>query len=143
LFLINPSFINYGTILLSFQLDVFASIFLLAAFFALWKAQNLVALLMLTLAVFTKESLFAPIAAAITVIVWRRHLFVASVMLVPLVLWLVHRIAIFGSLGAGNYSVPNGMRGAAIGLLKGIVVWPTGVIPGAGMFSLVATPPVT
>jgi hypothetical protein len=57
-------------------------------------------------------------------------------MLLPLIFWLLQRIATFGSLGAGNYSVPNGVRAAAIGLLKGILIWPTGVIPGAGMFSL-------
>jgi hypothetical protein len=136
LFLINPAFINYGTVLLSFQLDVFASVFLLVAFYALWVGRYLTTVLMLTLAVFTKETLFAPVAAALTVFIWRRPPLLAIGVLLPLIFWLLQRIATFGSLGAGNYSVPNGVRAAAIGLLKGILIWPTGVIPGAGMFSL-------
>ena len=137
LFLINPAFINYGTVLLSFQLDIFASVFLLVAFYALWDRRYLTTVLMLTLAVFTKETLFAPVAAVLTVFIWRRPPLLAIGMILPLIFWLLQRFAIFGSLGAGNYSVPNGVRAAAIGLLKGIVIWPTGVIPGAGMFSLI------
>jgi hypothetical protein len=136
IFLLNPAFINYGSVLLSYQLDVFASAFLLIAFFALWKAQYVVTLIMLTMAVFTKEALFAPVAASMTVFVWKRHYSLAVIMLLPLSLWVAQRLSGFGTLAAGNYSVAPGIWGVATGVLKGIIIWPTGIIPGAGMFGL-------
>ena len=136
LFLTNPAFINYGLVLLSFQFDVVAAIFLLTAFLALWKREHFVAVIMLTLAVFTKEALFAPVAAALTASIWRRTYSVAIAMIIPLFLWVMQRFVVFGSLTGGNYAVPSGSWGIATGLIKGFIIWPTGIIPGARMLNL-------
>src|SRR5260221_3998312 len=69
LYLLNPAFVNDGLTELPFQFDVLAAQFALGAFLALWLERNGLAIVLLTLAMFTKETAaFAPIAAAISIL---------------------------------------------------------------------------
>jgi hypothetical protein len=134
LFLFNPAFMNAGLTCLSCHFDVLAGIFALAAFLASWRARYGFALLFLTLALFTKESaVFAPLAAALSLVLWRRPLGTSVLMLSPLVLWFAARAAAFGDATGGRISTALGQS-----LLGGLTVWPSGIVPdgfAAGLFS--------
>jgi hypothetical protein len=133
LFLFSPAFINFGLVMIPYQFDVVASIFALAAFLALWKGLYYLTVIMLLLAVLTKETaLFAPIAAAITVFVWTRRPALAALLFSPFVLWCALRLTTYGTISGGTYAGAPGVWGAVTGLVKGIIVWPTGIIPGSG-----------
>ena len=133
LFVFNPAFVNFGLVMIPYQFDVLASIFALAAFLTLWKGFYYLTVVMLLLAVFTKETaLFAPIAAAITVFLWTRRAPLAAMMLAPFVLWAMLRLATYGTISGGTYAGAPGLWGALASFVAGMVVWPTGVIPGSG-----------
>jgi hypothetical protein len=133
MFLMNPAFINYGLVMIPYQFDVIASIFLLFAFLALWKESYTWTMVMLFFAVFTKETaLFGAIAAAMTVVVWKRRAGIAFAFLLPLIIWGVLRWVAYGTITGANYSVAPGLWGTIVALVKGLVVWPSGIIPGAG-----------
>lgn len=123
LFVFNPAFMSAGLTCLSCHFDVLAGIFALAAFLAIWRARYGFALLFLTLALFTKESaVFAPAAAALSLVRWRRPFGTNVLMLAPLALWIAARAAAFGDVTGGRIE-------AAIGqpMLAGLGVWPTGI----------------
>ena len=124
LYLLNPAFVNDGLTELPFQFDVLAAQFALGAFLALWLERNGLALVLLTLAMFTKETAaFAPIAAAISILIWGRDRRLSLLMLVPIVLWGGLRFFAFGNVFGTRLSSP--FSSSAVGLL----VWPTGMTP--------------
>lgn len=124
LFLFNPAFMNSGLTCLPCQFDVLAGTLALASFLAVWRARYGFAVLFLTLALFTKEAtVFAPAAAALSLVLWRRSFGVSVLMLLPLALWIAARAAAFGDVTGGRID-------AAIGppMLAGLGVWPTGIV---------------
>lgn len=124
LFLFNPAFMNAGLTCLSCHFDVLAGVFALASFLALWREWYAAALLLLTLAVFTKESAaYAPIAAALSVFVWRRPPVWAALMLVPLALWAAARFLAYGEVFHGAFASPFSQ------IATGLATWPTGLVP--------------
>ena len=124
LFLFNPAFMNAGLTCLSCHFDVFAGVFALAAFLALWRERYGVALLLLTLAVFTKESaVFAPLTAALSMIIWRRPLSMSALMLLPLPVWGAARFLAYGDVLDGRLASPVAR------IATGLTIWPTGLVP--------------
>lgn len=131
LMLVNPSFINDGLLMVACQFDVIAALLTLAAFYFVASDKYAAALVALTLAVFTKESaLFAPLAAACSILVRGRNPLWALAMLGVLGLWTVLRLGAFGDVSGGTYAVPDSSVGYAINALKGFLIWPTGIVPG-------------
>src|ERR1700734_3529581 len=64
---INPAFIGEGLYNISFQFDIWSGLFAVAALYLILRQWYGLAVVSLTLAVFTKEpALYAPVAAAIT-----------------------------------------------------------------------------
>jgi hypothetical protein len=123
LFLFNPAFINDGLLCLPCHFDVLAGVFALGAFLAVWRERYGVALVLLTLAVLTKESaIFAPVAASLSVLIWRRRLIMSAVLLLPLPLWAAARFLAFGDVLEAGLSTPTGQIGF------GLSIWPTGLV---------------
>ena len=92
----------------SFIFDLMAALFVLLAFYALWKERYVSAWVLLTLAVFTKETaLFAP--AAVALAVWLpaqkylstlRRVAYSALWMMPLLVWVVVRhLAFHGNSG--------------------------------------------
>lgn len=126
LFLVNPAFVSAGLWCLVCQFDVWAAVWALAAFFMLWHGRNVLALLLLTLAVFTKETAaFAPIAAALSLLIWRRDRRSAILMLLPLLLWAGARAVVYGDV------LDERVGGTASSIAVGLLFWPTGVTDAA------------
>ncbi len=126
LFLVNPAFVNAGLWCLVCQFDVLAAVWALAAFLMLWRGRNILALLFLTLAVFTKETAaFAPIAAALSVVIWSGKWRSAILMLLPLLLWAGARSLAYGGVLDGRLDTSAGS------IATGLVFWPTGVTDAA------------
>jgi hypothetical protein len=124
LYVVNPAFVNDGLTLLPFHFDVIAAQLTLAAFLALWLGRNGLSLVFLTSALFTKESAaFAPIAAAISILIWGRDRRLSLLMLLPIVMWAGLRFFAFGNVFGTRLSSP--LESSAVGLL----VWPTGMVP--------------
>ena len=123
LFLFNPAFMNDGLIALSSHFDVLAGVFAMTAFLAAWRERYGVAILCLTLAVFTKESaLYAPLAAALSLMIWRRPPSMSALMLLPLPLWAVARFLAYGDvLDSGGIARPGEIA-------TGLSIWPTGLV---------------
>jgi hypothetical protein len=122
LFLVNPAFVNAGLWCLACHFDVLAGQLALVAFLMLWRGNNAWALLFLTLAIFTKETAaFAPVAAALSILMWGRERRSAVLMLLPLLLWAGLRGLAYGGVLGGRLDAPVGSF--ALGLL----FWPTGV----------------
>jgi hypothetical protein len=123
LFLFNPAFMNDGLVALPSHFDVLAGAFALIAFLTAWRERYGVALLALTLAVFTKESaLFAPLAAALSLLIWRRPLSVTALMLLPLPLWAAARFLAYGDVfDTGGTAQPGQIA-------MGLSIWPTGLV---------------
>ena len=129
LFLLNPAFICSGLLYPGFQSDVFTSVLLLAALFLLVKERPAWALLAITLAIFTKESaLFAPVSAAMTVLLLKRNLRWATLMLVPLFLWAGARWLVFGTVAGGTFASPASVNDLFAILAKSSMFWPSGAL---------------
>ena len=126
LFLVNPAFVNAGLWCLACHFDVWAGLWALSAFWALWRGRNVLALLFLTLAAFTKETAaFAPIAAALSVVIWGRDRRTAVLMLLPLVIWAGARTLAYGGV------LDDRVDGEATSIAIGLLFWPTGVTESA------------
>ena len=123
LFLFNPAFMNDGLICLACHFDVLAGVFALAAFLAAWRERYGIALMLLTLAVFTKESaVYAPLAAALSLMIWRRPPSMSALMMLPLPLWAAARFLAYGDvLDTGGTAQPGQIA-------AGLSVWPTGLV---------------
>lgn len=130
LFLFNPAFLNSGFIYPGFQFDVFASLMLLAAFHELLESRHGFALLLIALAVFTKETaIFAPVAAAVTVFILRRDARWSAAMLAPLVVWIVARWLAFHAVMGGTFASPANLHEILTNIGEGLIVWPSGAVP--------------
>jgi hypothetical protein len=122
LFLFNPAFMSDGPVCLSCHFDVLAGVFALAAFLAAWTHRYGAALAALTLAVFTKESaIYAPLAAGITLLVWRRLPLKSALLLLPLPLWALARFLVYGDV------LDTGGTARLGQIAVGVSVWPTGL----------------
>jgi hypothetical protein len=123
LFLFNPAFMSDGMVCLACHFDVLAGVFALAAFLALWRHRYGVALAALMFAVFTKESaVYAPVAAALTLVIWRKPPLKSALMLLPLPVWALARFLAYGDvLDTGGT--------ARLGQIEaGLSIWPTGLV---------------
>ena len=138
LFLFNPAFMNDGLIALSSHFDVLAGVFAMTAFLAAWRERYGVAILCLTLAVFTKElALYAPLAAALSLMIWRRPPSMSALMLLPLPLWAVARFLAYGDVfDSGGIARPGEMA-------TGLSIWPTGLVTVAFVRQLVLSFPAS
>jgi hypothetical protein len=123
LFMVNPAFMNVGLTCLPCHFDVLAGVFAFSAFLALWREFYGVALLLLTLAVFTKESaIYAPVAAAASVLIWRRPPVLSALMTVPLLLWAAARFFVYGDVAENAFASPSSQ------IATGLAIWPTGLV---------------
>jgi hypothetical protein len=90
--------------------DPLTTILVACAFLAVVARRDFLCLILLFVALLTKETaVWAPLAAAITIMLrpkpdeaFRRRAFVAAIMFLPVVMWLVQRYAFFGGIG-GTY----------------------------------------
>ena len=130
LFLFNPAFLNFGFVYPGFQFDVFASLLLLAAFAQLLEDRYGIALALITAAVFTKETtIFAPVAAAITVFILKRDVKWSAAMLAPLLVWVAARWFAFHAVMGGTFASPATIGDLVTNIGKGLIVWPSGAMP--------------
>jgi hypothetical protein len=127
---INPAFLGEGLYNLSFQYDIWSGLFAVAALYLILRQWYGLAILSLTLAVFTKEpALYAPVAAALTVYLVHRRRLPAVVMLLPLLLWALVWKFVFVGTPHGNYAL-QGNPGTLLikGAIQGFMRWPTGIV---------------
>jgi hypothetical protein len=127
---INPAFIGEGLYNISFQYDIWSGLFAVAALFLILRQRYGLAVLSLTLAVFTKEpALYAPVAAAITVYLLHRRRLPAAIMLLPLLVWAWVWKFVFVGTPHGNYAL-QGNPGTLLikGAIQGFMRWPTGIV---------------
>jgi hypothetical protein len=109
LVLLSPAVMEFSIWELGFGSEPMASLFVGCAFLALTARRYLVGVLVLSIALLTKETaIWAPFAAAITILVQggRRRALWATIMLLPVALWLALRFAFFGGLG-DTYASPH------------------------------------
>jgi hypothetical protein len=127
---INPAFLGEGLYNLSFHFDIWCGLFAVAALYLILRQWYWLALLSLTLAVFTKEpALYAPVAAAITVYLLHRRRLPAAIMLVPLLLWACVWKFVFVGTPNGNYALQGNPATLLIkGAIQGFMRWPTGIV---------------
>lgn len=126
---INPAFVGEGLYSVAFQFDVWSGLFAVLALYLILREWYGLAVLILTLAVFTKEpALYAPVAAAATVHLIHRRRLLAVTMLLPLVAWAwVWKFVFVGTPG-GNYALQGDPKALLIkGSIQGFLRWPTGI----------------
>jgi hypothetical protein len=126
---INPAYIGEGLSSVAFQFDVWSGLFAVLALYLILRQWYGLALLSLTLAVFTKEpALYAPIAAAATVYLIRRRRLLAITMLLPLIAWACVWKFVFVGTPSGNYALQGDPKALLIkGSIEGLLRWPTGI----------------
>ena len=127
---INPAFIGEGLYNISFQYDIWSGLFAVAALYLILRQWYGLAVVSLTLAVFTKEpALYAPVAAAITVYLVHRRRLPAVIMLLPLLVWAWVWKFVFVGTPHGNYAL-QGNPGTLLikGAIQGVIRWPTGMV---------------
>ncbi|HEX4270325.1 MAG TPA: hypothetical protein VHZ32_03025, partial [Rhizomicrobium sp.] len=130
LYLFNPAFLNFGFIYPGFQFDVFVSLFLIAACHELFHVRYGLALILITAALFTKETaLFAPIAAAITVFILEKDVKWSAAMLAPLLIWIVARWLAFGAVLGGTFASPASFADLLANIGSGLMLWPSSAVP--------------
>jgi hypothetical protein len=107
--LFAPAVTEFSIWELGFGSEPLASFFVGCGFLALVSRRHFLCVLLLTIALLTKETaVWAPLAAALTVLVrpGRRRVFAAAAMLLPIVVWLAMRFSFFGGIG-GTYASPH------------------------------------
>src|SRR3984957_9138351 len=126
---INPAFWGEGLYSVAFQFDIWSGLFAILALYLIFREWYWLAILSLTLAVFTKEpALYAPVAAAATVYVIRRRRLLAVTMLLPLVAWACVWKFVFVGTPGGNYALQGDPKALLIkGSIQGFLRWPTGI----------------
>jgi hypothetical protein len=127
---VNPAFLGEGLYNLSFPFDVWCGLFAVAALYLILRQWYGLALLSLTLAVFTKEpALYTPVAAAITVYLLHRRRLLAAIMLLPLLAWACVWKFVFVGTPNGNYALQGNPATLLIkGAIQGFMRWPTGIV---------------
>ena len=114
LVLTSSAVLEFSTAVLGSASESFATILVAGAFLAMLTRRDVLCLVLLLIALFTKETVaWAPVAAAVTVLIRgdppgreetpRRRMVAAGAMLLPLALWLGFRIVFFGGIG-GTYA---------------------------------------
>ena len=114
LVLVSPPALEYSIWELSFASESLVSLLVGGAFLAVIARRDFLCVVLLLVAVLTKETaVWAPVAAALTVLLrpelgdaFRRRALIAAAMLLPLALWLGLRIAFFGGIG-GTYATAD------------------------------------
>ena len=126
---INPAFVGEGLYSVAFQFDVWSGLFAVLALYLIFREWYGLAVLSLTLAVFTKEpALYAPVAASATVYLIHRRRLLAVTMLLPLVAWACVWKFVFGGTPSGNYALQGDPKALLIkGSIQGFLRWPTGI----------------
>lgn len=126
--MLQPAMLPSGLLWVTFQQDGLAAVFgLFTALFCLRRNWALAALTAL-LAVFSKETgLWVPIAAALWALLYARSWRAALLLIAPLAVWMAVRIWAFGSLTGDVYAVQLGGSGTIRNIIRGLVVWPTGL----------------
>jgi hypothetical protein len=126
---INPAFVGEGLYSVAFQFDIWSGLFAVLALYLIFREWYGLAVLSVTLAVFTKEpALYAPIAASAMVYVIHRRRLLAITMLLPLVAWACVWKFVFGGTPSGNYALQGDPKALLIkGSIQGLLRWPTGI----------------
>jgi hypothetical protein len=105
---INPAFLREGLFSVVFHFDVWCGLFAVLSLYLIFRRAYGLAVLSLTLAIFTKEpALYAPIAAAVTVFLRTRRKWLSAFMLLPLVAWLCAWRFVFTGTSAGISALPR------------------------------------
>jgi len=129
LFLFNPAFLNFGFVYPGFQFDIFVSLLLLAALSQLFECRFGLALALITVAVFTKETaIFAPIAAAATVYILKRDAKWSAVMFTPLLAWITARWLAFHAVMGGTFASPASIGDVFTNIGRSLLIWPSGAV---------------
>ena len=126
---INPAFWGEGLYSVAFQFDIWSGLFAILALYLIFREWYWLAILSLTLAVFTKEpALYAPVAAAASVYLIHRRRLLAVTMLLPLAAWACVWKLVFVGTPGGNYALQGDPKALLIkGSIQGILRWPTGL----------------
>jgi hypothetical protein len=126
---INPAFWGEGLYSVAFQFDVWSGLFAILALYLIFREWYGLAILSLTLAVFTKEpALYAPVAAVAAVYLIHRRKLLAVTMLLPLVAWACVWKVVFVGTPGGNYALQGDPKALLIkGSIEGLLRWPTGI----------------
>ena len=126
---INPAFVGEGLYSIAFHFDIWSGLFAVLALYLIFRESYGLAVLSLTLAVFTKEpALYAPVAAAATVYVIHRRRLLAVSMLLPLAAWACVWKSVFVGTPGGNYALQGDPKALLIkGSIQGFLRWPTGI----------------
>jgi hypothetical protein len=126
---INPAFVGEGLYSVAFQFDIWSGLFAVLALYLIFREWYGLAVLSVTLAVFTKEpALYAPVAASATVYVIHRRRLLAVTMLLPLVAWTCVWKFVFRGTPGGNYALQGDPKALLIkGSIQGFLRWPTGI----------------
>jgi hypothetical protein len=111
LVVVSPPILESWLFGLAWAIEPLATLFVTAAFFAATARRDFLCLVLLFVALLTKETtVWAPAAAAITIVLQpkpgetlRHQAIAAAVMFLPIVLWLGLRFAFFGGIG-GTYA---------------------------------------
>lgn len=123
-----PGAVGKGLWFMPAMFDMVVGFFVVAAFYCTLREKDILAIFLLLLALFTKETAsFAPVAAALTVLLVRprstRNWATAAALLSPLAIWIAFRLIAFGGVLDGTQT-SFGPRGL---LLHGLLRWPLGV----------------
>jgi hypothetical protein len=127
---INPAFIGLGIQRAAFTFDVWCGLFAILALYLILQRRYGWAILALTVSLFIKEtSLYAPIAAAVTVYMCTRRRLVSACMLLPLAIWALAWKYAFQGSASGIYMMPNQHKPGEFlqTLIQGFLIWPSGV----------------
>jgi hypothetical protein len=111
LVLLSPPVLDSWLFGLAFAIEPLATLLVAGAFLAVVARRDFLCLILLFVALLTKENaVWAPFAAAITIMMrpkpdelLRRRAFTAAAMFLPIVMWLGLRCAFFGGIG-GTYA---------------------------------------
>ena len=123
----SPAVSGPGLWNIPFIFDVVATSMIVLAFTCVLKEKYISGIVLLTISVFTKETaLFAPFAAALTILIARPLTFkragFAAAALLPIIFWIGLRLTAFGAIVGGTY--------ASIGIssvARGLTTWPLGI----------------
>jgi hypothetical protein len=114
LVVLSPPVVESWILGLAFAIEPLATLLVAGAFFAAVARRDVLCLMVLFVALLTKENaVWAPAAAAITIMLrpkpdepLRRRTVAAAAMFVPVVFWLGLRFAFFGGIG-GTYATAH------------------------------------